>query len=177
MNTNKKLLLASIICGVLSVNTAEAWGPYNQSYNMTYGTNWMTAFGPGINTAGVMLMNGLLGAINPNKVVYQQVPVPGQGPYQYYNQYDQYGQYGGQYPYYGRAPYSPVYQGPGPYPGAGMGPPPPIDAHPSPYRQPQAQAQSAPPQPQKRPQEVKQQENCTYQIYYDDENRQHYGCK
>nr|QMP83524.1 MAG: hypothetical protein [Caudoviricetes sp.] len=100
--------------------SAEPYGQYNQQYtmNQNYGvSNWMTAFGPGINTAAVTLVGGIVNAIaRPEpQVVYQNQnnqPQVVQG--QVYPQQAQYQQYqGGGYPYgYQPAPPNPYGQQP-----------------------------------------------------------------
>ncbi len=85
-----KFIFAVLFVFSFGVN-AEGYNPYNQQYtmNQNYGvSNWMTAFGPGINTAAVTLIGGLVNAMSrPDPVPVQQQPVyvnAGQGyPQQY----------------------------------------------------------------------------------------------
>lgn len=71
----KKFIFAFLFL-VSSVASADNFNPYNQQYtvNQNYGvSNWMTAFGPGINTAAVTLIGGLVNAMSrPDPVVVQQ---------------------------------------------------------------------------------------------------------
>lgn len=100
-----KFIFAVLFFFSFGVN-AEGYGQYNQQYtvNQNYGvSNWMTAFGPGINTAAVTLVGGLVNAMSrpdPVPVQQQQQPVyvnSGQGyPQQGYPQ--QYAPQQGYYP-------------------------------------------------------------------------------
>lgn len=71
----KTLVVAILFFGSLSAN-AQDYNRFNQQYtvNQNYGvSNWMTAFGPGINTAAVTLVGGLVNAMSrPDPVVVQQ---------------------------------------------------------------------------------------------------------
>lgn len=73
---------------------AESYGPFNrqQTYNYNTGcSNWQSCFGPGINTAGVALVSGLVSAMTAPKIQYvqpQQTTPTVQGyPTQYQNNY------------------------------------------------------------------------------------------
>ena len=75
MKTSLKVSFIGMLCVVSLTQANPPPGPYNQTYtynqNMQYGvTNWMTAFGPGINTAGVAIVSGLVNAMTrPDPVV------------------------------------------------------------------------------------------------------------
>lgn len=75
MKTHIKFMIVSSFTFV-SIANAQPYGPYNQQYtmNQNYGvSNWMTAFGPGINTAAVTLIGGLVNVMSrPDPVQYTQ---------------------------------------------------------------------------------------------------------
>lgn len=97
----KKFIFGILFVMSFGVNAEQPYSPYNQQYtvNQNYGvSNWMTAFGPGINTAAVTLVGGLVNAMSrPDPVVVQsqQQPQYVQGyPQQAQNGYPQQAQYG-----------------------------------------------------------------------------------
>lgn len=87
-----KLFAIIFFLASFCANAEQPYSPYNQQYtvNQNYGvSNWMTAFGPGINTAAVTLIGGLVNAMSrPDPVQYVQ---PQAQPV-YVNQNQGYGQ-------------------------------------------------------------------------------------
>lgn len=71
-----KLFSALILSIFVTSVDAQDFNRYNQQYtmNQNYGvSNWMTAFGPGINTAAVTLVGGIVNMMSrPDPVVVQQ---------------------------------------------------------------------------------------------------------
>ena len=77
-----KFLIAALL--VSNSVMADQFGPYNQQQTYNYNTgcsSWQSCFGPGINTAGVALISGLVNAmsrpdpvvvVSPNQQQYQQ---------------------------------------------------------------------------------------------------------
>nr|QMP83165.1 MAG: hypothetical protein [Caudoviricetes sp.] len=122
-----KTVIFSILMIFSFASAAENYSPYNQQYTMNYNTgcsNWQSCFGPGINTAAVTLVGGIVNAFSrPDpQVVYvnqNQQPQVVQGQYpqqtQYQGQaYPQQMQYqNGGYPYgYQAGPPNPYNQAP-----------------------------------------------------------------
>ena len=75
--------LQSVIAAVLfvsatSVSAQQPYGPWNQQQTINYNTgcsNWQSCFGPGINTAAVTLIGGIVNAMSrpdPSQYVQQQ---------------------------------------------------------------------------------------------------------
>ena len=121
----KTLLVSVLLVGSVCAN-ADGYNPYNQQQTYNYNTgcsNWQSCFGPGINTAAVTLVGGLVNAMsrpepqvvyqNPQPQVVQGQVYPQQAQYQG-GGYPQQNQYqGGGYPYgYQAAPPNPYGQQP-----------------------------------------------------------------
>lgn len=91
-----KIIIAALFLSA-SVN-ADQFGPYNQQQTYNYNTgcsNWQSCFGPGINTAGLAIVSGLVNAmsrpdpvvvVSPNQRYQQQQPQQYTGPTQMANQ-------------------------------------------------------------------------------------------
>lgn len=92
-------IISVIFGGLVSMSSvADGYGPYNQQQTYNYNTgcsNWQSCFGPGINTAAVTLIGGLVNAMSrPDPVQYQQqqqqpIYVNGNSSYNQQPQYNQ----------------------------------------------------------------------------------------